>query len=79
MSFSSLRVNPRSGLSPTVLHQIWDMVDTAHRGVLDEDAFYRACRLVAHVQLGALEWCRERWSMGSVLIGPTVLTVLRRC
>lgn len=42
----------RSGLSPVVLGNIWQMADTDNNGYLDQQGFSKALRLIGHVQNG---------------------------
>lgn len=42
----------RSGLSPKILGQIWQLADNENRGFLDSTGFAKALRMIAHVQNG---------------------------
>lgn len=42
----------RSGLTTKQLHDIWVLADSEDAGFLSPNGFYKACRLVAHIQSG---------------------------
>jgi hypothetical protein len=43
----------RSGLNKKQLHDVWSFSDPSDLGYLTAEGFYKACRLVAHIQCGA--------------------------
>lgn len=42
----------KSGLSPVVLGEIWQMADPENNGFLDQKGFSIALRIIGHVQNG---------------------------
>ena len=49
---AAIKLFMKSGLSPVILSEIWQMADADNKGYLDQQGFSIALRIIGHVQNG---------------------------